>query len=325
MKKILIGIIFLIPTITFAQSYPTSWQEPGSAGATDYSFGSIDMMWSHTATTSLIGITSFEPYLCTSGSVYTGGTFTLEAWYNGTTSPYTQVATSTINASSIVICTGGGLAYNGSTTRFQFNQSFNATIGDTLYFKIRANGITGGGVLYMRGDRIATATHFPWYTSSTSGKFTFSGDQIDTFAKIGSGLTNYSTSWQDLVNASKADDCTGVINCAFAWAFYPSYDSLAIWRSLSLASTSPWGYIYDIKNKFTNYASYATTTALISANLTPFMGTTIGSSSISIAILSAGSMQSVLGGVWTFIQTIFGYALWVGFGWYLWERRKGIV
>lgn len=120
-------------------------------------------------------------------------------------------------------------------------------------------------------------------------------------------------------------DISGCISNALAWAFIPSQadlNSLADLRR-QLASTSPFGYAFDIGNSFVQMVSASSTSFVISANLSSFgyapMATTV-------PILSAANVQNALGSsLWTTMQTWFAAGLWLLFASYIWYRFRTVV
>jgi len=288
---ITIGIFFSLFSFASAQtanSYPVSWNRTGS-GDTDYSWGfgtgDRDTFLKYYATTTLAGINIISPDLCYTTS--NSGDLYLEVWYDSTSTIANLVASSSIPVSNLPLCTGAGTYYNGSSTPFTLNRSFNASIGAVLY--IRITRTSGSGAIYFTGDLTATPTHFllmfagvPWvYT----GKYT------DSFVKLGSGLLPYSTAWADMIAGAKADECEGIFECAFAWAFYPDPATLAQFQSINFASSSPFGYIYDMDDA---YQSFMTGLNATSSNF-----------KITLDMTTLGNTADVFSGVSTSSITVF--------------------
>jgi len=270
-----------------ANSYPASWQYPGSGASNEslgFGTGDRETFVVHTATSSIVGATIVSPYLC-----YTiGNTGTLEAevWLNGTTTG-TLVASSTIEKNVLPLCITSGAHYLGSSTPFLLNRSFNATAGQSIFVRIRQNGGTGN--FYFTGDSIASPQHFVLYVGG--GPYISGGKGVDAFVKIGSGYLPYSTAWADMIEGAKADACDGIIECAIAWAFYPDPGTLAMFQSINFASSSPFGYMYDMDTALQTFM-----TAL---------NATSSSFKITLDMTTLGNTADVFDGVSTSSITVF--------------------
>lgn len=249
MKKyagLIISLILLLggnSAYAEVNSYP--FQFSGTSD-TDYSFGDSVQWFKINATTTQAGITTIEPYLCR----YLGtgvGTYYLEAFLNGTTT--TSVASSTINASVVPVCSTSGYAYNGDYVQFQLNNTINFT-SYPLYFSITAQGTDG--TLYMRADLTTNQTPTLWGTNSVF-PYVYTGKYQTPFIKLGSGLLPYNSTWDNLINTTMKNnlpECSissldGCISSAGIWLFYPNPQILNQFKNINLASTTPFGYGYD--------------------------------------------------------------------------------
>lgn len=309
-----------------AQNFvPVSYQYPGS-GDTDYGFGSGPgsvVTIQHTATTSIAGVNAVS----IAGCAYiptTGGEVYLEVWYNGTTTPYSIVASSTLPVSSFYTC-GVGIPISdaSSSVTFILNTPINATLGNSLYFKLRLTG--GATSVYFAYENKNPASAFVGFLTGNV-PYIYSGKAVSAFMKLESGLYPYSTSWSDLVNASLGNTCDGIFECAMAWAFAPSPDSLTQFQNLSFASSSPFGYIYDMDTayeSFMNGLNATTTNFKITLDMTTLgqhadVFRNVSTSSITVfdvcwvnremGELPANSFRD------TFLPIIV-YMMWIGLGW----------
>jgi len=322
---ITIGIflsLFSYASAQTANSYPVSWQRPGDASQ-DYSwgFGTSDreIFFVHTATTSIVGATIVAPDLCYTTA--NTGTLEIEVWYNGTTTG-TIVASSTIQKNVLPLCITSGTAVLGSSTPFLLNQAFNAGAGSSLYIRIRQNG--GSGSYYMSGDLITTATHFTLYANG--GPYIYTGKQTDSFVKIGSGYLPYSTAWADMIEGAKADACDGIIECAIAWAFYPDPAALVMFQSIDFASSSPFGYMYDMDDALQTFMTGLNATSSsfkITLDMTTLKNTSSvfnGVSTSSITVFDICWVNRQLGELPAnafqdrFLPMIV-FMMWIGLGW----------
>jgi len=323
---ITIGIFLSLFSYASAQNFvPASYQYPGS-GDTDYPFGFVvgtELTILHTATTSLAGINAIS----IAGCVYLptgGGNVYLEVWYNGTTTPYSQVASSSLALSNFYTCSGGiPISDASSSVTFLLNTPVNATAGDSLYFKFRlASGATS---IYWAYENKNPASAFIGFLNGNV-PYVYTGKFISAFMKLESGLFPYSTSWADLVNASLGNTCDGIFECAFAWAFAPSPESLAQFQNLSFASSSPFGYIYDLDTAYQSFMTglNATTTNFkITLDMTTLKNTSSvfnGVSTSSITVFDVCWVNRQLGELPansfrdTFLPMIV-FMMWIGLGW----------
>jgi len=322
---IAIGIflsLFSYASAQTANSYPVSWQRPGDASQ-DYSwgFGASDreIFFVHVATSSIVGATIVAPDLCYTTA--NTGTLEVEVWLNGTTTG-TLVASSTIQKSVLPLCITSGTAVLGSSTPFLLNRSFNATAGQSLYIRIRQNG--GSGSYYVTGDLTASASHFILYANG--GPYVYTGKLTDSFVKIGSGYLPYSTAWADMIEGAKADACDGIIECAIAWAFYPDPGALAMFQSINFASSSPFGYMYDMDTALQTFMTglNATTSSFkITLDMTTLGDTAHvfdGVSTSSITVFDICWVNRAVGELPansfrdTFLPMIV-FMMWIGVGW----------
>jgi len=119
---------------------------------------------------------------------------------------------------------------------------------------------------------------------------------------------------------------SGCIRSGFAYLFSPSHTTVDQFTRISLASSSPFGYVYDIRDRFVTDTATTAPQALLSADLTPFLASTTGSSSIIVPVLSAASVRNTLGtNVWSFLQNLLSVCLWIGFIWYLWYKAHHLI
>jgi hypothetical protein len=317
MKKnaiLILAFLFLIPSWASASFSPASYNWNGATTSENYTYGfssgATEYGVVHIATTTLVSINSVSLNLCNYNNAT--GNFYMVVWYNGTTSPYTSVATSsTLSASDLPTCIPTGNTYYASTTAFVFGNTFNASSGDTLYFRIYPS-ITGEGSVMVQGTQYLTSDGIfagDFYAGSQGAYPTIYNTSYYSFpfTKINSGIPAYSTTWADIVESAKASDCSNLFTCALAWAFYPS---ATVWEQvgdLTLASSSPFSYIWDIGDLFNMSFANASTTSLVVT--VPWFSPT-GTSTVTIVDLRALAAATPLIGD---IRTILGYLVyWMG-------------
>lgn len=102
-------------------------------------------------------------------------------------------------------------------------------------------------------------------------------------------------------------DLSCYITNAFQYLFIPSSDSVTRFRSLTLASSTPFSYAYDVGNVYNELFNTSTTTVL--GITVPFKY--YGNSSSTITLISASMIESVpyVG----FIRTLISWLLWFMF------------
>jgi hypothetical protein len=110
------------------------------------------------------------------------------------------------------------------------------------------------------------------------------------------------------------------LQTVMTWAFVPSDQTLNEWKSLSLASTSPVGYIYDIKSQISSLASTTGTSTLLAIDLGDFVSGLTIASTTDISVMDASKVSSNLGSLWSTVQTILTYMLWLGFMFYIYKK-----
>jgi len=313
-----------LPSITSASFIPNAFSFTNSADVEQWAFSSATgFTYQYTATTTLASINGLSVNLCRYGA-YTSGNVTIDVWYNGTTTPYNSVGSTTIAVASLP--TGGDCWVNGkvaTATQITLNKSFTATAGDSLYVKTSVDDVSAtiAQSFYASASNLGSASFLGTNTYYLSG-----GKYLNAGYAWISGLSAYSTTWADLVqSARETNTCEGIFECAFAWAFYPSDTTLDDLRNINIASTTPFGYIYSIRTLFNTYGTTSTSTASISVNLASLVGS-YATGSTTIPILSSSGMQTVLGtSTWNMLQTILTYMLWLGFMWYVYRRATSII
>jgi len=250
-------------------------------------------------------------------------------------------------ASSLYTCTA-------TTTPYACFSSIDATIWST-------NNVNASGeYVYFDVEPAVTFNVNKQYllkvTGMTSAEIrgTMSSNEIQVLCGTGGGMTSSSTcTWQApflilsdtdgeyqgenspyyeaQLNAPHCSlfefgDCLSLV---FTWAFSPreSVQNLLLLLSMNVASTTPFGYVPAIYNKFDYYSSVATSSLSISVELSSlmnFMGATY--SSTSVTILSGSGLRTTLGPtMWNLTQNLFSGALWLGFLFYAYRRTLNIL
>jgi len=150
------------------------------------------------------------------------------------------------------------------------------------------------------------------YTSL--GFLTFISDHIQfVFVPHQSTGIGYISTSSVLANCESFDIGCYMSN-SLQYVFYPDPQAVARFNSLTLASSAPFAYLYDMDTVFEEFFNTSTTTVL--AWTIPFP--MVGSSSATLTLISKAQLQAVpYVGLW---KTILTALIWLSFGWYVWER-----
>jgi len=181
--------------------------------------------------------------LCRAGGA-NGGEIYLEVRSTATSGPIVASSSLAVNSGNVWSTGCTSSIINATTSTFVLNQNVQWLTGGTFYFVFRAVGTTG--TFYLSFD----------VDDGSNGKFLGGGASPPTW--LGDF---YWTSMQGLAlgippaiyNASSSIIvCEGIldIDCqigrGFAFLFVPSDASIAEIQAISLASTSPFGYGYEL-------------------------------------------------------------------------------
>jgi len=229
--------------------------------------------------------------------VYFNGVYKTTAAFNYSSQPFgfNQVAHFDFATSTMVIPLG-------QTLRFDFYPS--SAVDNNFY----------GSVSTTSGYTIESPTGFYPYiivSTATSSNISFDASSVSAV-----GVRAY----------CGIVDISGCITNAFAWAFVPDEANIQKFRSLSFASSSPFGYVYEIQSIWVTDSSTTSAQTSVQADITPFVGTFIGSSSVKVNIVSAAEVHNTLGDtLWYFLQLLMKVVMWWGFMWYIWDKATNFV
>lgn len=249
----LLGLL-LLPFIASAETAVIT-----SNGTPDYSFGNYNTYFEIAENTTYYRMNAMDVPICrlVSGGALNG---VINVQVRSATTTGTIVASSTI--ATIPDCGGEiGSYYPASTTRITFNNEFATDPINSLFIKFEYQGNTGTIYHQYIGDN---ATKYFGRLSPESIRYQYLGEYLrpvftmytDTSVWTGNNRVGSTTrmiecdNWYDL-------DCQ--ISNAITFLFFPSDDTLEEWQNISLASSTPFGYVYDIPATFSKI--YSTTTA----------------------------------------------------------------
>lgn len=149
-----------------------------------------------------------------------------------------------------------------------------------------------------------------------------------SFAAI-ADAAGYSTELAGLLNARNEVCATVDLDCygrkLLSAAFQPSDASIQRLRDLPFDTKSPFAYAFAVKNTWDVAMSASSTAAFLEIDLHDFMPVTL-TGSTTVTIISAEKTQQVLGtDMWNLLQNLLTAIMWIGFGWYLWNRAHTLV
>jgi len=314
---ITIGIFFSLFSFAHAEFVPIQYFPAISASSVYLGITSAPGQWAilHTATSTELGINGLKLPICKSGGS-TDGNVNVKVYRTSTSTSI--VSEGNLDELNIPTCTFTGTP---TTTDLILNTAINNASNGVLWFVITNEG--GNRTLY---------SHFEVSSTNISGRpfnsWNYQGDGQYYYARMGliSGLEPYSTSWDSLIQASKANECDGIIECAVAWAFYPDPNTLEQFKSISFASTSPIGYIYDMDDALQTFmtALNATTSSFkITLDMTTLENTASvfnGVSTSSITVFDICWVNNAMGELPAnsfrdkFLPMIV-FMMWIGLGW----------
>jgi len=228
-----------------------------------------------------------------------------------------------------------------ATTTVTFSPALQASAGVTLSFFFHSEDVTNNTILFTPEN----PTKYPAYIYNYLGSGQW---ELGTVVSANYGASYFTTfttgsppAYQicgpnnPYCNATippvnpecGLTDIGACIGNAFAWAFLPSAEDWLAFRSLSFASTSPIGYVYDIAGLFSNFASStASTTISISLASFNFDDNNPMFATSSFTILSANVIQATIGpDWWNFIQLALGGAVWLIFIVWVLRRAENLV
>lgn len=258
------------------------------------------------------------------------GTGTVYLELRNATTTGTIVASSSVALSSVNPCGKqlGGY-FLSSTTLFTLNNEVDNW--DTLFLNFRYSSTNSGGTLYSQYFQEVPATANHVLTDSGGAPYQpFGGNSqvliITTYTDpnlIYAGF-NVGSSTRIIECDSWADiDCQ--ISNAITLLFWPSQETLDEWRSLSLASTSPFGYVYDLGDVYDTVASATGTPFALTidfSTIAPQFGSTATTGTITV--FNSCAVNNAFGefggnAYTTYILPMLTAMMWIGLGWLIYN------
>jgi len=187
-----------------------------------------------------------------------GGSIWLEVRSTATSGPIVASSTLTVNSNNVWNTGCTSAIINATTSTFVLNQNVQWLEGGTFYFIFRAIGTTGTFYLSFDVDDGNNGK----YLGAGATPPTWLGDYYWTSVQgyaLGIPPVVYNASSSNVVCDTFDFGC--YLSQSFAWAFYPDKEVIDQFKTLSLASTTPFGYAYAIPTLWNTFmvANAATT------------------------------------------------------------------
>jgi len=316
MKKLIFSILLLleIPFGAHASAYVAFDLNPIPVNC---NFSDCDMLGTSPRMTIELIATSpgrsvrqIELPFCRSGGTSVGN-ITLEVRTTASTSP-NVVASSTIAGSTVsssALCNNLP-AVNATTSIFQLNNALDYEVGTSLYFTLRFVGTSG---TYLISGVQAGTTGEAWANDTPMGPgWSISG--------IGTGIL------PQIYNASSSAvvcdtfDIGCYISTGFLFLFYPedwTFDQLTELQD-TLASSTPFGYGYELVDTINTALNTATGSFAITADLSDFG--TMFQNATSVPIVSSEGIITFAGDDWDLVQGILAGGFYLILLSYFWFR-----
>jgi len=256
---------------------------------------------------------------------------------------YTRSGTSFNHIASSSLATAGNVQLcsvtSSSTVTFVFDSSLQWVSGVTIYFVLYSSNPTSD---FRLQASVVGAPQWQLYASSSSAlplkKYSDSNPNYQGVT----GILRATGIPPIVYNASSSNvscstfDFGCYISQSFAWAFYPDPTDIEQFQNLSLASSSPFGYIYDMDDALQSFMTglNATTSSFkITLDMTTLGNTanvfdSVSTSSITVfdicwvnramGELPANSFRD------TFLPMIV-FMMWIGLGWLFYSVAHKIL
>jgi len=250
------------------------------------------------------------------------------------------LASTSISSSELPPCGRqiGGY-YQASTTQVSLNQEFawGVVAGEKLFLELRHRN-TGGGIYGQYKSTTGTDRN-EYFWDTTAGRYVTGGNTyyipiFTLYSNAGwaSGNNRVVSSSTRMFECDYWYDLDCQITNAISFLFWPADDTLAEWQSLTLASSSPFGYVYDIPDTIQNI--YATTSATWQLSIDfSTLGTEadafrkIATSSVTVfdaCWLNRGVGEATAGLYATYVMPMIGFFMWIGVLFGLWSLATRI-
>lgn len=327
MQKLMLAVLFAVMLPMGASADYTAFSvnaiPPGTSVASpDYamaglSAGSGQWIVEYVGTGTVTQLDRVTMPFCRFGGS-NGGVVDLEIRSSTTTGPIVASSSLAVNSGN-VWSTGCNVSFvNGTTSTWVLNQTIQYLSGVTLYFIWTPRGTTG--TFYFSHYLNATIGEAPTF-ANTSTYFKPSTKYYMT------SMTGYALGIPPVVySASSSNVSCGTfdvgcyITTGLSFLFYPedwTFEQLDTLQD-QLASTSPFGYGYELVDTINNSLSVASSSFAITADLSEFAPQF--EDATSVPIVSSEGIRAFAGDGWDLVQTLLAGGLILMLLSYFWFR-----
>lgn len=338
MSFALIASILAPVSVAFADyaAFQNTYGNPAPVDGTNITLiglsGSSRFDLSYLATTTVTQFDRLDLALCRSGGT-SAGSINLEVRYNSTSSAV--LASSTVLSAGNVVSDGTcatGVVNNATSTTFVLNNNLQWVSGVTVFFTLTFQGTAGSYYITL----VNKATYYPNnlnYFAYADNELMYPAGLGKTYGWIGVGRglgTSPTNQNQGVIyNASgTAVICTTFdvgcyITTSISFLFTPDDASVQRYRDLTFASSSPFGYVYDIPDMYETLLTASATPIVMSLDPDTMYDTldTIATSTYRATTTPVVYFNSCWASTWpsdpygTYIMPLWIACLWFGFMW----------
>jgi len=251
-----------------------------------------------------------------------GGVIDLEVRTTATSGPIVASSSLTVNSGNVWSTGCTSSIVNATTSTWVLNQNVQWVNGVEIFFTFHYRGTTGSfynsfvmngydGETYIDGIPLAP------YSGKT---YNFSASGLS----LGIPPVVYSASSSNIVCDTFDFGC--YISTAFSTLFMPTswtFDRLSAINH-ELASSSPFGYAYEVVDIVNTALSTTSSSFVLSADLSDFSPQFVSATSVPI-VSSAGIRDFIGPSMWDIVQNVFELGLWLSLLSYFWIRFREIV
>lgn len=287
-------------------------------------------LWiSFVATNTIVQFDRLDLNLCRYLGSNVGSLF-LEVRSSTSTGPIIASSTLVVNSGNVfhsnTLCYGsGGIPLPQYYSTFVLDRQIQTVAGVTWWFRIWGSGTVGN--FYVGGQNenfySRNLTSYLGAFPDTANEHAFMGTKYALFA-IGRGLGTAPTNQNNYGASSTAVVCTTFdigcyISSSFAYMFIPTQSTFDKFADITLASSTPFNYLFEMGSYFSTLRNGVATSTIISVN---FVGTPL-------ILYNSSNMTSVIGETHmarvTFVKMLISYALWLMLLFAIWREVIKII
>lgn len=326
--------VFLLPFVTHADYVVDQTQYPVLTSTGNYISGEKYVGFQWTSTETVTQLDRVDVSVCQTGSPLPTGNVLLNV-FNGTQ----LIASSSlaINSGNFADC---GLYTAFATTTFVLNQSVQTTAGVSLFFRFEKQ-TSGGDLSKIQFLTTKNETNNNFLLSTTTGNTYVATDNwvsgymynsmFVTLRALGIPPRQYTASSTATVCGSFDVGC--YISTSLTFLFIPSEETQAEWKALddTLASTTPFGYVYEVPDIYSEILDSASTTPFqITINFGTMQESFWGKiGTTSVTVFDACWVNRPVGELsnntyQNYIMPLFIFGLWIGLLWLMYNTAHAL-